>query len=308
MIDLASRATGLCPLCCVGNFTDWRLSLLKCRRCGLIVSPSVWQPAANEVLNDAFFGENYEPLPSFWVRWFERSNNRRTLERLRFFRRPQGGRLLELGVGSGSLLSAAKIDGYAPVGCDLSPAVCSAVERRTGVDVHCGPLASLADDRLFDVIIMNHVLEHVAEPLVLLEAARKRLRPGGLLHLAVPNIDAWEAALAGWNSYEPYHLLYFTPTTLRAAAEKAGFEIQCVATHESFSGWFLALVRTLLPRQVEGHQRSRQVPTRPVFLVEHAYRIAMVGCGALSLPFRRFQQSLGKGDEVVLVGKHATHP
>ena len=57
---------------------------------------------------------------------------------------------------------------------------------------------------------MHHLLEHVADPVALLQDARARLKPGGALQLAVPNIRSWEARLRGWNSYEPYHLLYFT--------------------------------------------------------------------------------------------------
>jgi hypothetical protein len=40
--------------------------------------------------------------------------------------------------------------------------------------------------------VMNHLLEHVAGPVALLNAARGRLRSGGLLHLAVPNVGSWE--------------------------------------------------------------------------------------------------------------------
>ena len=135
-------------------------------------------------------------------------------------------------------------EGTVPCGCDISAATCSRVARTFDVRMFCGSLQSLPDDDLFDVVVMNHVLEHVADPLALLTAARRRLRSGGVLHLAVPNVASWEARCSGWNSYAPYHLLFFTPGTLRLAAQKVGFEIRSLATHESFSGWFLTLFRT----------------------------------------------------------------
>ena len=123
-------------------------------------------------------------------------NNRRTLKRLFYAGNTARGRLLEVGVGSGSLLTAARTQGYSSSGCDLSAAACRRIGRTAGISVYCGPLQSFPGDDLFDVIVMNHLLEHVADPVALLNAARRRLRSGGLLHLAVPNVGSWEARCA----------------------------------------------------------------------------------------------------------------
>ena len=294
-----------CPLCDGTIFADWRYGLLRCEQCDLVVAGSVWQPVDNEQLNEASFGGDDEPVRSFWVSVFESLNNRRTMSRLRGVV-GIGGQLLEIGVGSGSFLAYAQAHGYVPLGCDLSPMICSRVEQNTGIAMHCGSLESLSNEQRFDVVVMNHVLEHVSDPVVLLKAVRARLKPNGVLHLAVPNAGAWEARLPGWNSYEPYHLLYFTPRTIRLAAEKSGFTIQHLTTRESFSGWFLAILRTLL-----GKSHSRQYSeessasiTQSTSFVEHAYRVVMVAGGLLTLPFRRLQELLGKGDEVILLARN----
>jgi 2-polyprenyl-3-methyl-5-hydroxy-6-metoxy-1,4-benzoquinol methylase len=275
-------------------------------QCDLVVNELVWQPAANEELNELSFGDNYVPVRSFWVRMFENLNNRRTLSRLRRVADITGGRLLEIGVGSGSFLTYAKAHGYSPFGCDLSAAICRRVEQSTGLSMHCGLLESMPDNQLFDVVVMNHVLEHVSDPVAFLNAVRQRLKLGGVLHLAVPNVGAWEAQLSGWNSYEQYHLLYFTQKTLRLAAEKAGLEIQSLSTHESFSGWFLAILRTLLKKDhlkpVQPTQSTRIKQSIP--FVEHAYRLVMVTLGFFTLPFRRIQELMGKGDEVILLARN----
>ena len=39
-------------------------------------------------------------------------------------------------------------------------------------------------------------------------------------------------------------------------------------------------------------------------MVEHAYRAALVGFGLVSLPFRRLQGRLGRGDEVIMLARH----
>lgn len=268
----------------------------------------VWQTTANKDLNDAFFGKDYKLTRSFWAAIFETLKNRRTLRRLLRANPSVGGTLLEIGVGTGSLLTAARARGYTPSGCDLSPVICSKVERSTGISVHCGSIESFPNGSMFDVVVMNHVLEHVSEPVVLLKAVRKHLRPGGMIHLAVPNVGSWEAQLSGWNSYEPYHLLYFTPLTLRSAVEAAGFQIQRLATHESFSGWFLAILRTfLLKARMANAAESCGCYRRPHSAPEHVYRLAMVAWGIVTLPLRRLQESLGRGDEVILIARHAIH-
>jgi hypothetical protein len=122
-------------------------------------------------------------------------------------------------------------------------------------------------------------------------------------------VAAWEARLPGWNSYEPYHLLYFTPQTLRSAAKKAGFEIQHLTTRESFSGWFLAILRTLLKksRLERPHEEpSANTPMLPSF-IESAYRSAMVTWGLLLLPLRWLQELRGRGDEIVLLAKYESN-
>ena len=215
--------------------------------------PPCGGPHANEELNDASFGDDYQPVSSFWVRGFEASNNRRRMrsiqtagrlraaenclrsasEPARFWRMPRhhgfsAARLRSLG---GDLPQGRTGDRQRPCTAGRSPR-CLRTPLRRDRDA---PL-----------------LEHVADPIALLQAARARLKPGGTLQLAVPNAGAWEARLRGWTSYEPYHLLYFTPVTLRRAVERAGFNVVQVKTHESFSGWMLPISRTLLGYSASG--------------------------------------------------------
>lgn len=284
----------VCPVCAGTKFRAYKLGLEQCSACGLVFSPAIWQPQANEVMEEEWFGESYQPQTSRWVGWFQSLNNRRTLLRLRRLELP-GRRLLEIGVGSGSFLQAAQADGFVVTGCDLSRTICERVSREHGVAMHCGPLSDLPGEGCFDVVVMNHVLEHVNEPVAFLSDVRCLLAPGGVVHIAVPNVACWEAALNGWTSFEPYHLSYFTPTTLHKTVSVSGLVVEGEQTHESFSGWFLAVLRTLLGvnrggRAIWANVRSGRLATgrsRPA-LSEHAYRLAMVcvGGGAVAVAYR----------------------
>ncbi len=216
----------------------------------------------------------------------------------------------EIGVGSGSFLKAAQAKGFDVMGCDLSEPICRQVERESGIAMHCGLLSEMPGDRPFDVVVINHVLEHVQQPVGFLQDVFRLLNPGGIVHIAVPNIDCWEARLPGWTSYEPYHLTYFNRQTLLRAVNVAGFTSARVQTCESFSGWYLALLRTVL-----GINRAQGAVTRPMpvsasrpagqrtALVEHVYRFSMVLTGGVLWPLRWLQGKLGYGDEVVCIAR-----
>jgi len=278
--------------------------LARCAGCELLVSPSIWASGANEGFEADWFEGDYDPARSSWVRLFQMCNDHRTLKRLRALALP-GNRLLEIGVGSGSLLRSARSAGFDVMGCDLSEAICTRIKQRYAIPMHCGYVADLPKAPSFDVVVMNHVLEHLPAPVDVLRELRMRMAPGALLHVAVPNVACPEARLPGWGSYEPYHLIYFTPLTLRTTLARAGFHVERETTHESFSGWFLTALRTLL-----GMRRDRSPDSRLAVrrlrgrsAVEHAYYAAMLVFGASTWPIRIAQAAMGTGDEVICMAR-----
>lgn len=297
-----------CALCAGQAFQPFRFGLLRCAGCGLVVDPAVFRPGAAEALNQDAFGDGYETKPSFWSRWFEDWKNRRYLANLRRAGVTRG-RLLEVGVGTGAFLRAARHAGFEAEGCDLSASLYRRVQQATGIAVHNVPLEQLPAGT-YDVVAMHHVQEHVSDPVGFLRAARERLQAGGILHIAVPNVDCWEALLPGWNSYAPYRMLYFNHRTLARAVATAGDWLSQSWTFEAFSVWFLAILRT-----VAGVNRADSAVIRrpaefarsgsghcPAF-VEHLYRLAMLGFGMAVYPLRLVQSTLGRGDELICIAR-----
>ena len=89
-----------------------------------------------------------------------------------------------------------------------------------------------------DVVHLNNMLEHVADPIGLLRLAIGRAWPGGLICVGVPNDynALQEAARASgakaWWLAPPHHLNYFDFASLEALLERCGLEI--VETLTSF--------------------------------------------------------------------------
>jgi len=100
-----------------------------------------------------------------------------------------GRRVLEVGCGTGLILSRIAPWAESAVGIDLSPGMLSHARRR-GLDVHHGSATELPfEDASFDTVCSFKVLAHV-EPieLALREAARV-VRPGG--HVVIELYNRW---------------------------------------------------------------------------------------------------------------------
>lgn len=113
-------------------------------------------------------------------------------------------------------------------GVEIQPEM-AARGRARGYDVLEGTLESadiggLADR--FDIVSMNHVLEHVVHPHLVLERAHELLRPGGHLIGQIPTVSSWENKLFGhnWGGYHyPRHLQIPSKRGLQDLLEDVGF-------------------------------------------------------------------------------------
>jgi SAM-dependent methyltransferase len=85
----------------------------------------------------------------------------------------------------------------------------------------------------YDVVSMNHVLEHVIYPHTMLERSLDLLRPGGRVIGQLPTVSSWELKLFGrnWGGYHyPRHLQIPSRTGLSNLLEEVGFEQVAIKT------------------------------------------------------------------------------
>lgn len=78
----------------------------------------------------------------------------------------------------------------------------------------------------FNVITMNHVIEHLHEPVATLRFCYQLLKPGGWLWIETPNLNSQDHARyrANWLHLDPpRHLVLFTRSSLQKALQEAGF-------------------------------------------------------------------------------------
>lgn len=144
---------------------------------------------------------------------------------------PADVRVLDFGMGWGNWARMAGAFGCRAFGTEVS-------ERRIAHASAFGvTTVTLETEHLepFDVVNADQVFEHLVAPLATLKELARRLKPGGLLKISVPNgggirwllrLNDWRAPKDSWKSLNPVspleHLNCFTNRSLLAMGREAG--------------------------------------------------------------------------------------
>ena len=164
-------------------------------------------------------------------RWWERFN-RMPLDVLERAGTRPGMRLLDVGCNVGYFVALASTRGYRARGIDSSPAAVTAGRAALGVDLVCAQIATAPiEPESVDIVVLNHVLEHVPDPVQTIAAVRRWLVPAGWLLVSLPNFASPVARWAGprWNGLvADQHVWHFTPRALRGVLARA--TMVCVAS------------------------------------------------------------------------------
>lgn len=270
-ISAETETIGQCILCETSNLTEnkkfFRLLGLKppfgvkrCIDCNLSwLSP---RPTAEGYLslysNEYYFNggkavEKYEALASQRVKYFKQ----RIIEIERCFKRRSQLSFFEIGAATGEFLYEAKKRGHQVEGIEFSSDA-----RNTAWLKYKLSLKAIdeepAEQKRYDVIHMNHVLEHLPNPLETLTKCYKLLAPEGLIIIEVPqqfdnDLDRLRRLFGSrtqgtFNPYSLHHTYFFTPYTLQKMLTIAGFKIERFRTANSYRTplWPPSIKNTLL--------------------------------------------------------------
>ncbi len=250
--------------------------IVRCTRCGLMSL----DPRPKETELEKYYPKTYYAYahykPGSWQErfavflyklYFGRGNLLLKLALLPFkhllrgTRIIPGGRILDVGCGNGSFLYKMKLAGMDAHGVELSREACAGA-CKLGLNVRCGTLeAQRYPAQHFDVITLNHVLEHVHQPVRMLREVQRILKPDGVVFIGVPNERSLAAKLFGryWASLEtPRHLMIPNPNAMRAFARKTGLRVQNIR-YLSFPSQFHVSLAYLFAR-------NRSVPMERAWL------------------------------------------
>jgi len=139
-----------------------------------------------------------------------------------------GGRLLDIGCGSGTYLTRMRTMGWDASGVEPNDDACQSAIA-AGHKVFCGQLLDAAwPSDYFDAISLWDTLEHIHNPEQVLEECHRILKTDGILAVNVPNFGSIYARIFRdkWLMFTaPIHYYHYTPSTLELLLSKCGFRI-----------------------------------------------------------------------------------
>jgi len=143
----------------------------------------------------------------------------------RYVKKP--GKVLDIGASTGVMLDIFKEDKWETWGIEPSESAKVASEKGHKILRTLFENAKLPDN-YFDLVIMNHTLEHLDNPVLVLTKIHKILNKDGILLIDVPNAGGLGSKILGdkW----PYrlseeHKSQFTKESLRKVFEETGFKV-----------------------------------------------------------------------------------
>jgi 2-polyprenyl-3-methyl-5-hydroxy-6-metoxy-1,4-benzoquinol methylase len=128
-----------------------------------------------------------------------------------------GGSVLDVGCGYGYFLQEAAAYFSNRLGTDYSEGALDRARRHADA-VYLGGADDVPVELQQDCIVALHVVEHVYDPRRFVAELFRRLKPGGTLLLAAPNMGSWWRHAMGrrWPSFKyPEHVAYYDRRTLQ---------------------------------------------------------------------------------------------
>ena len=204
----------------LSDFLMWaRLSLVKCRGCGLLyVSPRLTGRSLAVHFNEAYL------QPSEVAAW-EQSRYPIYRQVLDLIAQHGKKRVFEVGCSHGTFLSMCQASGLEVGGCDISIDACRNASNRTGVEILRGDMLQIHDAlEPQECIVSIDTIYYCSDPRRQLTAIHDTLAPGGLLVLRVRNgrYVEWKTRLH--LGFPVEHIYFFTPRTLGGLLRQAGFK------------------------------------------------------------------------------------
>lgn len=195
--------------------------------------------------------------------------------------------VLDVGSNTGETLLALRQRGIEAVGLEPNPKAV-AIARAAGLEMIEAPIETAdVPAGSFGTVLLSQVLEHVDDPVPVLQVVRRALRPDGVVHIVVPNARSLWRSLFGpdWVHWHvPFHLYHHTERSLALLLGQNGLRV--TALRNVTPGEWLLM-------SLEARRNARR-GTYELESFEGRY-----GRRLLLAPIGRLSDALHRGDAIV---------
>ncbi len=163
---------------------------------------------------------------------------------------------LDVGSGLCVFLHRLKAHGFRGVALDPDPRAARHAETVAGVPGVAADFMTCDPFGPFDLLTFNKVLEHVVDPAAMLARSRLFLRPGGLVHVELPDGEAAFALSPSREEFFIEHHHVFSAASVCHLAKRAGMFVNALRRLREPSGKFTFRAFLVPAGDAEGNRSS----------------------------------------------------
>jgi 2-polyprenyl-3-methyl-5-hydroxy-6-metoxy-1,4-benzoquinol methylase len=237
----------------------------QCTKCRLVFMSPI--PAPDEMR--PFYAGGYQGIPKTLA--VLRSMAKKEAFRMKpILKYKSGGKLLEIGSWMGIFSCNAKDAGFDVTAIDIDQECIDFLNDTLKIKAvqSSDPAETLGQmSEKFDVIAIWHALEHLPAPWLVVQKAAERLAPGGVLLIAIPNIESYEFSILKerWRHLDtPRHLYFYPADSLVALCQANGLtklettttdELSDALSRDTWHGWATTKINVKYVRGILGRIR-----------------------------------------------------
>ncbi|MFH1401637.1 MAG: class I SAM-dependent methyltransferase [Parcubacteria group bacterium] len=204
---------------------------LECKECGLIYRNSALNEKEKKLLYKHYRDEKFkkENKSDYFYRIISlpkrQSENYQKCLFLKKFLRKKGS-LLDIGCGAGAFLYTFKnyYFGWEVFGIEPTEGFAD-IAKEKGIRIIYGYLKKNTFNRKFDLITLNHVLEHIEDFKEMLLLIKRYFKKDGLLYIEVPSAREIGRAPKSHDQFMSPHLIIFSKKILENILAKLGYSV-----------------------------------------------------------------------------------
>ncbi len=198
-------------------------SLIKCQSCQFIIefprlSDSEIIAGYKAAKNSGHDSQYIQRVKSF----------EKTLKRVQDFLPDPPAKVLDIGCAGGAFVEAAGNLGFASEGVEPAVDLVNSAKQR-GLMVREGTAETIraTSEKLFDIVSLWDVIEHVLDPEITLDAAIRLLATDGVLIINIPDIGTPLARMAGKKNWwiSSVHIYHFSSKHISVLLQRRGLKV-----------------------------------------------------------------------------------
>ena len=131
---------------------------------------------------------------------------------------------------------------------------------------HCyyeGTIESFSTDNKFHLILMLNLVEHIADPLAVLQKAESLLVNGGIIVIKTPNTESWDARIyknSYWGGLHcPRHWIIFSEKSFRLLLQSTALKIKKLKYTQGAPFWAFSIIASLYRKKIVRISANRPI-------------------------------------------------